>query len=117
MEVPAVCTPKAQSRRAKRRDAEIWTAICQIALSTRHQKAGTTLFFVAKAAGWTVEDLRRIQTSMNASPMPHHPSAKHERKMENSMIDYAIEHLRRLMPYPSDDDEPATFSPEPSTVG
>ena len=99
---------KAWRRTAKRRDAKILAAIAQITLTTRPADSGTTLFVVAKAAGWTKDDLLRIQKAMNASPMPHHPSAKHERKMKNETIANAIRSLDLLSSYPpSDDDAPA----------
>ncbi len=104
-------TPSSTQRAAKRRDAKILDAIAQITLTSRPKDSATTLFFVAKAAGWTKKDLLRIQASLNAAPMPHHPGAKHERKMENETIDNAIMHLNRLSTHLSVDDDDLDVGP------
>jgi len=116
----SACPPPASSkaqRAQKRQDAKISSAIAQIAGAERLPNAIRTLFFVSKAAKWTKTDLLRIQASMNASPLPHHPSAKHERKIKNEVITGAIRDLDTLASDSSDDDDGDPTAPHPPLYG
>lgn len=88
---------------AERRDARIMDAVSAIALSTRDTSVGgSVLYSCARAAYWTVADLRRVQAAMNASTLGYHPSARHERCLQNDVYDRAVSDLENLKPHLQD---------------